>query len=66
MAFFFRKSFNLDPIRINFSKSGMGFSIGVPGARVGKTATGKTFVSGSAPGTGMGYRKYLGTKKSGK
>ncbi|EJF08500.1 DUF4236 domain-containing protein [Pontibacter sp. BAB1700] len=66
MAFFFRKSINIGPIRINFSKSGMGFSIGVPGARVGKSATGKTFVSGSAPGTGIGYRKYLGTKKSGK
>ncbi|MBX0332974.1 DUF4236 domain-containing protein [Pontibacter sp. HSC-14F20] len=66
MAFFFRKSFNIGPIRINLSKSGVGFSIGVPGARIGKTASGKTYVSSGAPGTGIGYRKYLGTKKSSK
>ncbi len=66
MAFFFRKSINIGPIRINFSKSGIGVSIGVPGVRVGKTATGKTFVSGSASGTGIGFRKYLGGKKNSK
>jgi hypothetical protein len=66
MAFFFRKSFNIGPIRVSFSKSGIGVSIGVPGARVGRTATGKTYVSGSAPGTGIGYRKYLGDKKNSK
>lgn len=66
MAFFFRKSINLGPIRINFSKSGIGVNIGVPGARVSKTATGKTDVSGSAKGTGIGYRKYLGSIKNSK
>jgi hypothetical protein len=63
MAFFFRKSINIGPVRISFSKSGIGVSLGVPGARVGKTATGKTFIRGGVPGTGIGYRKYLGGKK---
>jgi hypothetical protein len=62
MGFFFRKSINIGPFRINFSKSGVGVSIGLPGARVGKTATGKTYVSGGTPGTCLGYRKYLGGK----
>lgn len=66
MAFFFRKSLNLGIIRINFSKTGIGVSIGVPGARIGKTSTGKTYVSGSAKGTGIGYRKYLDGKKNSK
>jgi hypothetical protein len=64
MGFFFRKTIKLGPLHINFSKSGVGVSLGVPGARVGKTATGKTYVSGGAPGTGLGYRKYFGGKKS--
>ena len=62
MPFFFRKTIKLGPLHINLSKSGLGLSIGVPGARVGKTATGKTYVSGGLPGTGVGYRKYLGGK----
>lgn len=66
MAFFFRKSIKIGPIWINFSKSGIGVSVGIPGARIGKTATGKTYVSGSAPGTGMGYRKYIDGKKNSK
>jgi hypothetical protein len=63
MAFLFRKTIKFGPLHINFSKSGIGVSLGVPGARVGKTATGKTYVSGGVPGTGVGYRKYLGSKK---
>ena len=63
MSFFFRKTIKLGPLHINFSKSGIGFSIGVPGARIGKTATGKNYVSGGLPGTGIGYRKNLSPKK---
>jgi hypothetical protein len=32
-------------VRINFSKSGVGFSFGVPGARIVKPAKGKTYIS---------------------
>src|SRR6267142_2384053 len=34
MGFFFRKSINLGPIRVNFSKSGIGISAGMKGARI--------------------------------
>ena len=64
MSFFFRKTFRIGPIRINISKRGVGVSIGVPGARIGKSATGQTYVSGSVPGTGLGYRKNIKGKKS--
>ena len=60
MSFFFRKTINLGFLRINISKSGIGFSIGVPGARIGKAANGQTYVSSSLPGTGIGYRKKIG------
>jgi len=51
-----RKSINLGGgFRINLSKSGVGYSWGVPGYRVTKTATGKTRKTYSIPGTGIGY-----------
>jgi len=34
MGFFFRKSINFGPIRFNFSKSGIGISTGIKGARI--------------------------------
>ena len=61
MSFFFRKTIKLGFLHINFSKSGIGFSIGVPGARIGKSANGQAYVSGSLPGTGVGYRKKIGS-----
>ncbi|SFG28942.1 DUF4236 domain-containing protein [Pontibacter chinhatensis] len=66
MSLFFRKTIKIGPLRLNFSRSGVGISIGVPGARIGKTATGKTYVSGGAPGTGIGFRKYIGGNKNSK
>lgn len=35
MGFYLRKGFNFGPLRINFSKSGVGLSFGVKGFRVG-------------------------------
>ncbi|MBO4859573.1 MAG: DUF4236 domain-containing protein [Treponema sp.] len=56
MGFRFRKSINLGAgFRINLSKSGIGYSWGVPGYRITKTANGKTRKSYSIPGTGLGY-----------
>ena len=45
MGFSFRKSIDLGLVRINFSKSGVGFSFGVPGARIVKPARGKNYIS---------------------
>ena len=62
MGFRFRKSLNLGPFRINFSKSGVGYSFGGKGFRVTKTATGKTRTTASIPGTGISYVKETGSK----
>jgi hypothetical protein len=57
MGFYYRKSVNLGPFRVNLSKSGLGSSVGGRGFRVGTTARGKKYTSFSVPGTGIGYRK---------
>ncbi len=57
MGFTYRKSVNLSPFRVNLSKSGLGYSVGGRGFRVGTTARGKKYTSFSIPGTGLGYRK---------
>ena len=44
MGFYIRKSFKLGPLRLNLSKSGIGMSAGVKGARAGVDATGKPYV----------------------
>ncbi len=40
MGLFFRKSLKLGPVRLNFSKSGIGVSTGVRGLRVSTSARG--------------------------
>lgn len=57
MAWSYRKSITLGPLRINFSKSGVGFSFGVRGLRGGMNASGTKYVSANIPGTGIRYRK---------
>lgn len=58
MGFRLRKSINLGGgFRINISKSGVGYSWGVPGYRITKTAKGQTRTTYSIPGTGIGYIK---------
>ena len=55
MGFQFRKSINIGPLRINISKSGIGFSFGVKGFRVSRSAKGKNRATISLPGTGLSY-----------
>ncbi len=56
MGWRYRKSINLGGgFRINLSKSGIGYSWGVPGYRITKTANGKTRKTYSIPGTGISY-----------
>ena len=45
----------LGGLRINFSKSGVGYSYGVKGLRYTKTAKGKDRITASIPGTGVSY-----------
>lgn len=57
MGVFFKKSINLGVLRINFSKSGVGFSFGIPGFRIVKPAKGKIYLQ--AGKKGLYYRKTL-------
>ncbi len=56
MGFFYRKSVNIGPFRVNLSKSGVGYSVGGKGFRVGTSARGRRYSTFSIPGTGVGYR----------
>lgn len=59
MGFRYRKSIKLSPgLRLNLSKSGVGFSAGVKGARVSVGPRGTKFTA-SVPGTGISYQKTL-------
>ena len=58
MGFFFRRSTNLGPFRLNFSKSGVGASLGVKGARLTMTPRGTTYITVGSHG--FYYRETLG------
>lgn len=67
MALRFRKSFKVAPgVRVNLSKSGIGMSAGVRGARVGINSKGRTYSSVGIPGTGIYSTSYSksGRKRS--
>lgn len=55
MGLRFRKSITIGPLRINISKSGIGFSLGVKGFRISRSAKGKNTATVSLPGTGLSY-----------
>ena len=60
MGFNFRKSKSIFPgVKLNLSKSGIGISAGVKGARISRSATGRKTVSGGIPGSGLSYRKSI-------
>lgn len=64
MGFRFRKSINLGHgVRVNISKSGVGYSVGTKGARITKTARGTTRKTMSVPGTGISYVSETGRKR---
>ncbi len=56
MGLRFRKSIGIGKLfRVNFSKSGIGYSFGVPGARISRSAKGDVKTTYSIPGTGISY-----------
>ncbi len=59
MGWGFRRSVNLGPLRLNLSKSGVGYSVGTRGFRIGKDAVGRKYRAMSIPGTGIFRRDYL-------
>jgi hypothetical protein len=48
-------------VRLNFSKSGIGFSMGRPCVRIGIDAKRKKYFSAGLPGTGFSYRTFCGS-----
>lgn len=64
MGFNFKKIFNLGKgFKTTVSKSGVGFSWGMKGFRVTKTAKGDIKNTFSIPGTGISYTHNVATKK---
>lgn len=65
MGLRFRKSINLGHgLRMNLSKSGVGFSAGTKGFRVTKTANGRVRTTASIPRSGISYVKETSSKKT--
>ena len=65
MGLRFRKSINLGHgLRMNLSKSGVGFSAGTKGFRVTKTANGRVRTTASIPESGISYVKETSSKKT--
>jgi hypothetical protein len=62
MGWYLRKSFGFGPLRVNLSKSGVGYSLGVRGARIGANSRGTYIRMGRG---GIYYQKYLQTNSSG-
>lgn len=59
MAWRFRKTKNIGPIRTTVSKNGVGTSIGFLGFRFGVSPTGKKFWSFGIKGSGLYFIKYF-------
>ncbi|RZL25455.1 MAG: DUF4236 domain-containing protein [Rhodococcus sp. (in: high G+C Gram-positive bacteria)] len=65
MGFRFRKSIQIVPgVRVNVSRSGIGYSAGVKGARITKHANGRVSRTLSVPGTGLSHQSTVGGNRS--
>lgn len=63
MGFYLRKSFRVGKFgRLNLSRGGLGFSLGVPGARLGVDARGRAYIH--AGSHGIYYKEYLSPGRS--
>lgn len=60
MGWNWRKAFDFGPLRVNLSKKGVGYSLGVRGFRIGRDAKGQDCSQTSIPGTGIYKRRYSG------
>src|SRR5580658_9908479 len=63
MGFFFRRSTRVGPFRLNFSRAGIGASVGVKGARLTMTPRGTTYVTVGSHG--FYYRETLSRRGDG-
>lgn len=56
MGWSFRKSVNFGPVRVNLSRRGVGYSVGMGGFRTGVRAGGRRYSRITIPGTGISYQ----------
>lgn len=61
MTWSWKKALNFGLLRLNFSKKGVGYSLGVRGFRIGRDATGRNYTQTSIPNTGIYKRNYSGS-----
>ena len=64
MGLRWRKSFSLGPFRWTLSRRGIGQSVGGRGLRIGRTPSGRSYISLSLPGTGLSYIHYFGGRQT--
>lgn len=60
MGWRFRRFFGVGPFRWSVNKTGIGWSIGIPGIRYGISPNGNRHISIGIPGTGLYWMKDLG------
>ena len=65
MGWHVRRILRTGPVRWNLSRSGVGWSIGVPGLRYGVSALGHRYISIGLPGTGVYWTRYFGAQPHG-
>ncbi|PYV74031.1 MAG: hypothetical protein DMG97_09780 [Acidobacteria bacterium] len=60
MGIYFRKRRSLfgNLLNVNFSRSGLGLSVGVRGFRLGVSSSGRRYVSAGLPGSGIYFRHF--------
>jgi hypothetical protein len=63
MGWSFRRSINLGPVRINISRSGIGYSVGASGFRAGRDSRGRRYRWLAIPKMGVYRRDYLRTTR---
>jgi hypothetical protein len=64
MSWRWRKVFNLGAgLRANLSRSGVGWSWGIPGLRIGESPSGTRYISVGIPGTGLYFYKPIGSNR---
>lgn len=64
MGFRYRKSKSAGPFRVTASKTGVSAGVGMKGARISKSSTGRSRATASLPGTGLSWSKQLGKGSS--
>ncbi|WP_018656710.1 DUF4236 domain-containing protein [Actinomadura flavalba] len=63
MGWTYRKSLKFGPFRLNFSRGGVGHSVGGRGVRYTKGADGRKHTTLRIPGTGISWRRQVKSRR---